>query len=228
MKSRLSLCVLISVLAVSSASASVITPTASPIGVGESGPAFTQSLGNVDVGAPFTFNGVTYENIGSNNSLVQIKTAPNDGNGAQPFNTSGNYMSVLLNGILGMTFAATDTFGFYWGSIDPSNKIEFFSGGLGGTLVDTLTGSNVALQASLAATGNQFNYAANRYVTFTDASGTFDALKNHVGQNSFEFSNVNAVPEPATWAMMILGFLGLGFLGYRKTSRSSGHSFRLA
>lgn len=28
--------------------------------------------------------------------------------------------------------------------------------------------------------------------------------------------NVSAVPEPSTWAMMILGFLGLGFLGYRK------------
>ena len=26
-----------------------------------------------------------------------------------------------------------------------------------------------------------------------------------------------AVPEPSTWAMMLLGFAGLGFLGYRKT-----------
>jgi hypothetical protein len=26
-----------------------------------------------------------------------------------------------------------------------------------------------------------------------------------------------AVPEPSTWAMMALGFAGLGFLGYRKT-----------
>ena len=29
---------------------------------------------------------------------------------------------------------------------------------------------------------------------------------------------VTAVPEPATWAMMILGFLGVGFLSYRKKS----------
>ena len=32
------------------------------------------------------------------------------------------------------------------------------------------------------------------------------------------FTNVtNTVPEPSTWAMMALGFAGLGILGYRKT-----------
>jgi hypothetical protein len=35
----------------------------------------------------------------------------------------------------------------------------------------------------------------------------------------------NAVPEPSTWAMMILGFAGVGFLGYRRKSRAT---FRLA
>jgi PEP-CTERM motif len=29
---------------------------------------------------------------------------------------------------------------------------------------------------------------------------------------------VSAVPEPSTWAMMILGFLGVGFMAYRKTT----------
>jgi PEP-CTERM motif len=30
-----------------------------------------------------------------------------------------------------------------------------------------------------------------------------------------------AVPEPSTWAMMILGFLGIGFMGYRRKSQMS-------
>jgi hypothetical protein len=29
-----------------------------------------------------------------------------------------------------------------------------------------------------------------------------------------------AVPEPSTWAMMFLGFAGLGFLGYRQTAKA--------
>lgn len=35
-----------------------------------------------------------------------------------------------------------------------------------------------------------------------------------------------AVPEPATWAMMIMGFMGIGFLAYRR--RATPASFRLA
>jgi hypothetical protein len=36
--------------------------------------------------------------------------------------------------------------------------------------------------------------------------------------------NVGAVPEPSTWAMMVLGFLGIGFMAYRRRGHAS---FRL-
>jgi PEP-CTERM motif len=38
-------------------------------------------------------------------------------------------------------------------------------------------------------------------------------------------NKVTAVPEPATWAMMILGFLGLGFMAVRKNKKQSALSF---
>jgi hypothetical protein len=31
--------------------------------------------------------------------------------------------------------------------------------------------------------------------------------------------SVTAVPEPSTWAMLLLGFLGLGFMAYRRKSK---------
>jgi len=37
----------------------------------------------------------------------------------------------------------------------------------------------------------------------------------------------SGAPEPATWAMMILGFLDVGFMGYRR-SRSGKFAFRAA
>jgi PEP-CTERM motif len=37
--------------------------------------------------------------------------------------------------------------------------------------------------------------------------------------------NMSAVPEPATWAMMLLGFAGLGFMAYR---RKNSTAFRFA
>jgi hypothetical protein len=32
-------------------------------------------------------------------------------------------------------------------------------------------------------------------------------------------SNISAIPEPSTWAMMILGFIGIGFVTYRQKSK---------
>lgn len=43
---------------------------------------------------------------------------------------------------------------------------------------------------------------------FADNSGAFEI--------SISTPSVPAVPEPATWAMMLLGFAGLGFMGYRR------------
>jgi len=34
----------------------------------------------------------------------------------------------------------------------------------------------------------------------------------------------SAVPEPSTWAMMILGFAGVGFMAYRRSRKDQGLS----
>jgi hypothetical protein len=39
---------------------------------------------------------------------------------------------------------------------------------------------------------------------------------NTGGFSGAAYSAVSAVPEPSTWAMMILAFLGLGFMAYRR------------
>jgi hypothetical protein len=49
-----------------------------------------------------------------------------------------------------------------------------------------------------------------------------NSLTNPPGDNSvtyFASYSINAVPEPSTWAMMGLGFAGLGLAGYRSSRR---------
>ena len=38
---------------------------------------------------------------------------------------------------------------------------------------------------------------------------------------AFSLQGVSDVPEPSTWAMMILGFAGIGFMAYRRKSKSA-------
>ena len=65
-------------------------------------------------------------------------------------------------------------------------------------------------------------------------AGAFDALLNgleagdayfNIHTNVFPGGEIRgflaAVPEPSTWAMMILGFAGVGFMAYRRSRKSS-------
>jgi hypothetical protein len=47
-----------------------------------------------------------------------------------------------------------------------------------------------------------------------------------VGLDNVSISAMGAVPEPSTWAMMLLGFFGLGFMAYRR--KQSEPQLRLA
>lgn len=67
---------------------------------------------------------------------------------------------------------------------------------------------------------------------FAFNGGTFELDMNNTSLRTGQtvdltgaFTVTSAVPEPSTWAMMLLGFLGLGFVSYRKRGVAS---FRLA
>jgi hypothetical protein len=38
--------------------------------------------------------------------------------------------------------------------------------------------------------------------------------------NAFEFDMGSSVPEPSTWAMMMLGFVGLGYAAFRRSAKA--------
>ena len=81
-----------------------------------------------------------------------------------------------------------------------------------------------------APTNDAGTFAGHLTQTSFIATGTdtFTFTQFSAGQASPTFDDfaIAAVPEPSTWAMMILGFAGVGFMAYRR--RSHGTPFRLA
>jgi PEP-CTERM motif len=78
---------------------------------------------------------------------------------------------------------------------------------------------------------SRYTRAASSESATTDAvriyGGNSDdnfCFDNSCGQGGYAVGQVEvfgspAVPEPSTWAMMLLGFAGLGFAGYRRTRK---------
>jgi hypothetical protein len=63
-------------------------------------------------------------------------------------------------------------------------------------------------------------YSFDVTATGTDTFGVaFTDGRSFAGLDSFSVTNVSAVPEPSTWAMMILGFAGIGFMAHRRKSK---------
>jgi hypothetical protein len=157
---------------------------------------------------------------GLTGSLFQIKVPPADGNGAPPANSfpAGTpYLSVLGGGSATYTFdAPVSAFQFDWGSIDTYNTLTIH--GAGNTII--IPGSNFINPAN----GDQVSAGTNGRFTVVGAPGElFTGVTFASTGNSFEVDNLavlSAVPEPATWALMILGFGGVGFAMRRAKARS--------
>lgn len=153
--------------------------------------------------------------------LVQIKSPPADGAGAPPANSipSGtNYLSVLAGGFASILFGGpVSAFSFDWGSIDSYNILTILPFGGGDSIV--VPGTSFT---NTAANGNQVAPGTNGRFTVQGTAGTqYIGFNLTSTSNSFEIDNVavpvtGAVPEPATWAMMLLGFGGIGFAARRR------------
>jgi hypothetical protein len=122
-----------------------------------------------------------------------------------PGNASATLFS--LNGL--------KNFSFYMGSPDTYNSVQFIGAGYNHTLNGgQFTGGNVSQSWSFGSRVNfDFGGAVVNQVILRSSSNSFE-VDNFAG-------SIAAVPEPATWAMMIMGFGAVGaMIRHRRTALS--------
>jgi hypothetical protein len=81
---------------------------------------------------------------------------------------------------------------------------------------DTATRGSAFLLFDFYSANDFFGVTSDTLFTSVLVTSTDEALN----LNNINFgSAVSAIPEPSTWAMMMLGFAGIGLLGYRRSRR---------
>ena len=167
---------------------------------------------SVLVSYTLTFTGSNSNDMGSGTLVLSLPTFPD--NNAISYTNLPNSIFSSLTATIGTlpTFTLTDS------------NIAF--GGVQGT-----SGNSIDVSMTEATTGFArgtpilaiFNGAANAG-TYTinpyNQSGTLASGSYTIGAPFM----AAAVPEPSTWAMMILGFLGLGFMAYRRRNQVQAFS----
>jgi PEP-CTERM motif len=180
---------------------------------------------------------IVYPNIGSENLTPYTFIAPTTGDIVAYFAGStaafeqqlGLLVNGVLTGIIGLNNHTT--------TLGQSLDLGHVTAGDTLTFVDMITGgatwySDPALNGgngnhvySIAAGAGQafVGSPAGTYVAFEDL--TFPNSDFNYFDQTFVFTTVGSVPavasvpEPTTWAMLLLGFAGVGFMAYRRRSQ---------
>lgn len=123
---------------------------------------------------------------------------------------------------------SADYFGFYLLALSAGNKMEFFNGD---TSVLSLGYNDLLSYLTPDYMGSPYpGQTGNEYFAFMnfnfDGGDSYNKIVfSNSGTDGFESDNhtigISAVPEPATWAMLILGFGMVGLTARRRRTASA-------
>lgn len=131
--------------------------------------------------------------------------------------------SITINGIT-ETFVNPNLFGFIYGWNHGVNSSQIHQAAVANDvfLYARIEAKNAALPATIDL---PFTYTVQ---DGDNAQGSFQTAsakgKLNITSMTETVEEIPAVPEPATWVMMILGFCGLGCMAYRRKSSAMIHA----
>jgi hypothetical protein len=145
---------------------------------------------------------------------------------------------VSTTAVPGVTYTLNVDLGFETFA-DNNGSVDLMVGGH--TVVATKLASNPLTLAEMQGSGNWFDFEASFTATSADAGAPIEIVLSSLTHFGFAFfgdvrltdslptSTAPAAPEPATWAMMLIGFGGMaGVAAYRRSLQRRSAVDRLA
>ncbi|HVQ69418.1 MAG TPA: PEPxxWA-CTERM sorting domain-containing protein [Bradyrhizobium sp.] len=124
-----------------------------------------------------------------------------DVNSFAGFNVSGNFLSIVWGSPNNINLDQND-----------GNRVTFWTGASGtGSVIGSISVAD--LVANFAGIDNTTDPG---FLIGFGTQTAFNSVVFSTSPSAFEFAFASPVPEPSTWAMMILGFIGIGFMAYRR------------
>ena len=164
----------------------------------------TYSYGVGDNFAPVAIGGFT----SGETVTISATGLTSEFDGAPPDTDANGFVSVFSSDNPGST--GTHFPGFY--TADPANV---YLGALIGTFADAA--GNIQGTPFFIGTG-PINVTASGAFLFLGINDDLYADNSGSLHVTVTADSISAVPEPSTWAMMLLGFAGVGFMAYRRRS----------
>jgi hypothetical protein len=148
--------------------------------------------------------------------------------GAGTASVFGNSGTVVINSgnFVAYTVSGPTSFGSVGGADASSSSGSVF--GLFGFFQQMILPTGYISDSFISGT-EQFNNTTIAGLELTPGTYTYTF---GTGQDAdsvvVNIGNVSAVPEPSTWAMLILGFMGIGFMAYRRKNSHDKMAFSAA
>jgi PEP-CTERM motif len=181
---------------------------------------YTSTAGNATYSGPaptFDWDSLTTTPVTTGGSVT---TGTDWTFAAQPLGSTGNYYAVgpapgtfdgsSYSGSIDLsTFLAIQSISFIWGSADTYNTLDILARD-GTTVLGTISGG--AFNGGIGSTTDPLSNPIVTLAFDPSIQGNIGSLRLTSSYNAFEVDNfvIGAVPEPATWALMLLGFGGIG------------------
>jgi choice-of-anchor C domain-containing protein len=196
-----------------------VTPASAAVNILSNGSFEAPDIGEqwyVNYGTGLTIPGwnVLYNNVDIVNTLVGWGSAA--ANGKQALDLVGYGSTGAISQAFSTIAGQVYTLSFAYGN-NPSSTSE-------AAAAFSIFGGSTLLSSSVASS-NGLGWSTYSGTFLANSATTILTFNNTIGGNNggllLDAVSVSAVPEPSTWALMLLGFAGLGFFAYRRTKKAS-------